>query len=298
MAIKDNSTDYNKFWSPAFDTMDDFVFLIDNDFDVRYVNKSFLVFAKGKKADFLGKKCHEVVHEECSPINKCPHKQTMDTGKFASSEFYEPRLKKWLYVRTTPIFADNGKLLGSIHMAADVSARREIQESINKEKKEYENIFDSVPAWIFYKDKENRFIKVNRAFAEAMKMSKEELEGKSLFDIYEKQDAETYWADDLDVIRSGKPKTGIIESMKSKIGTLWVQTDKIPYRDIEGKIVGIIGFTLDITERKQAEIALKKRMSELERFQRITVDRELRMKDLKSRIAKLERKMDPSNKDE
>jgi len=298
MASKGNSIDYKKFWSPAFDTMDDFVFLIDRDFNIVDVNNSFLIFTKGKKSDFLSKKCHEVVHDQGSPVNECPHNKTMLTGKFASSEFYEPRLKKWLYVRTTPIFDDAGKLLGSIHMAADVSARREIEESIAKEKKEYENIFDSVPAWIFYKDRDNRFIKVNRAFAEAMKMSKEELEGKSLFDIYEKQDADTYWADDLDVIRSGKPKTGIVEAMKSKSGTLWVQTDKVPYRDREGKILGVIGFTLDITEQKRSEINLTKRMSELERFQKITIDRELRMKDLKSKIAKLERKIGPANKDE
>ena len=172
MINKSNPVDYSKFWSPAFDTMDDFVFLIDKDFNIVNINNSFLNFTKGKKTDFLGKKCHEIVHEQYSPINECPHKITIETGKFASSEFYEPKLKKWLYVRTTPIFDDAGKLLGSIHLAADIS------------------------------------------------------------------------------------------------------------------------------DRKKSETDLSKRITELERFQRITIDRELRMKELKSKIAKLERKIGPANKNE
>ncbi len=78
-------------------------------------------------------------------------------------------------------------------------------------------------------------------------------EGKSAFDLYPKDQAELYWKDDLDVIRSGKPKMNIIESVNIKGSTLWVQTDKMPYRDGKGSILGIVGFTIDITERKRAE---------------------------------------------
>ncbi len=138
MIIRKDLIDYSKFWSPAFDTMDDFVFLIDADFNIAYVNKTFLDFTNGKKADFIGKKCHEVVHEKCGPIDECPHRRTVDTEKFASSEFYEPRLKKWLYVRTTPIFDDAGKLLGSIHMATDITERKETVLNLNKKVSELE----------------------------------------------------------------------------------------------------------------------------------------------------------------
>jgi PAS domain S-box-containing protein len=121
---------------------------------------------------------------------------------------------------------------------------------------ELQVIIDSVPAWIFYKDKENRFIRVNKAFTNVMKMSKEQLEGKSLFDFYPKGQAEAFWKDDLEVIASDKPKRNIIESMTTEDGTFWVQTDKIPYHDTQGNCVGVIGFTLDITERKKVEEAL------------------------------------------
>jgi two-component system, NtrC family, sensor kinase len=123
--------------------------------------------------------------------------------------------------------------------------------------RELETIFNSVPAWIFYKDKNNRFIRVNEVFAKIMGLPKEKLEGRSLFDIYPKKQAENFWKDDKAVITSGKPKRNIIESVEIKKQKLWVQTDKIPYRDTRGNIIGIIGFTTDITECKQMEERIK-----------------------------------------
>lgn len=122
---------------------------------------------------------------------------------------------------------------------------------------ELQNILDRVPAWIFYKDKENRFLRVNRAFAESMGMPREQLEGKSVFDLYPRQQAEAYWKDDHEVIASGKPKTNIIEPVRIKNEERWLQTDKIPYRDAQGEIVGILAFAVEITERKRAEEAIR-----------------------------------------
>lgn len=121
---------------------------------------------------------------------------------------------------------------------------------------ELQIILDSVPAWVIYKDKNNNFIRVNQAFCRIMGMAREELEGRSLFDIYPREQAEAFWKDDLEVMNSGRPKRNILEPMDSQGKTFWLQTDKIPYRDPQGNIIGIIAFILDITARKQVEDAL------------------------------------------
>lgn len=114
-------------------------------------------------------------------------------------------------------------------------------------------IFDSVPAWIFYKSSDNRFMRVNKAFCEAMEKTKEELEGKSIFDLYPKEQAEAYWQDDKEVMSSGKPRKNIIESVDSPKGLRWVRTDKIPYYNKNGEVIGVIGFAIDITDQREAE---------------------------------------------
>ncbi|MCX5813120.1 MAG: PAS domain-containing protein [Proteobacteria bacterium] len=123
---------------------------------------------------------------------------------------------------------------------------------LQKHREELQIIIDSSPIMIFYKDREARFIRVNKALAKATGLPRDEIEGKKDFEIYPTQRAD-YWEDDKEVIVSGKPKTGIIEPINTPTGTKWVQTDKIPYRDNEGQIIGIIGFAVDITERKKAE---------------------------------------------
>jgi len=134
----------------------------------------------------------------------------------------------------------------------------DLNKDLKKITEEQEIIFNSIPAWIFYKDRENRFIQVNKAFCEAMGKTKDDFEGKSLFDIFPKEIAEAYWKDDKEVIASGKPKTGIVETVETSKGQRWVQTDKIPYHDEQGSIIGVIGFSIEITERKVAEETIEK----------------------------------------
>jgi len=172
---------------------------------------------------------------------------------------------KWLvdaekYLQTAK---KNGKVLDvGIEL---ISELRSHQSKLEMQKKELQSILDSSRSYIFYKDKENRFLQVNKAYADILGMSKDKLAGKSLFDIFPKEQAENYWKDDKQVIRSAKPKLDIIEPMNIKNGIRYLKTDKIPYHDDNGNIIGIIGFADDITRRKKAEEKLEFIMNDLKR---------------------------------
>ena len=128
-----------------------------------------------------------------------------------------------------------------------------------------EVLLDSVPAFIWYKDCENRILRANRLAAESMGLSVDQVEGRSTYDLYP-DEAAKYHHDDLDVIRSGEPKLGIVELLTTVSGEKrWVRTDKIPYRRDTGEIVGVIVFAVDISERVRAEEALQRAHDELER---------------------------------
>ena len=136
-------------------------------------------------------------------------------------------------------------------------AELEQTESVLREKlAEHEMILDAVPAMIFYKDRENRLTRVNKELADASGLTKAEMEGKTLFELYPDL-AEDYWRDDMEVMESGQPKRNIIEPLQTPDGIKWLKTDKIPYRDEGGHIAGIIGFAIDITEHQRAEDALR-----------------------------------------
>ena len=138
-----------------------------------------------------------------------------------------------------------------------------IFRELKTNQEELQIIMDSSPIMIFYKDLQNKFIRVNRVLAEATGVTKEAMEGKTAFEIYP-NNSKDYWEDDKEVIASGKPKIGIIEPIDTESGKRWLQTDKIPYRDKEGRIAGIVGFSIDITDRKQAEDALEEERRRLQ----------------------------------
>ena len=132
------------------------------------------------------------------------------------------------------------------------------EEALKRLADEHAVLLSKLPAMIFWINKEGDFIRVNEPFAAALKKSPDEIEGKSLFDLYPKDQARKYHRDNLEVIESGNSKKNIEEPVQTPAGTMWVSTDKIPYRDKDSKSLGIIGFSVDITKRKRSEEALRK----------------------------------------
>jgi PAS domain S-box-containing protein len=144
---------------------------------------------------------------------------------------------------------------GQIALAIE---RKQAEDALRKQQQEQQIIFNSAPYMIWYKDKENRILRANRAAAESAGLAVSEIEGKSTSELYP-EEAERYHQDDLEAIRTGQPKLGIIEPFRIASGEKrWVRTDKIPYRDDEGNIIGLIVFATDITEQQRAEEALRR----------------------------------------
>ena len=135
--------------------------------------------------------------------------------------------------------------------------RKKAEAFLNKLAEEQRTIFDIVPAMIWYKDTKNNIVRINQAAAKSMGMAIKDIEGKSIYQLFP-QEAEHYYQDDLEVINTGQPKLGIIELLQTGSGEkLWVETNKVPYRDLDGNIVGIIVFSVDVTEHKRVEEILK-----------------------------------------
>lgn len=158
----------------------------------------------------------------------------------------------WVSVTACPLKDKYGVLKGGVAVIRDITERIRATEAIRRHHQELQTILDACPAMIFYKDTENRLIRVNRTLADVMGLPVEQIEGKSAVETYPNQ-AEKYWRDDKEVMSTGKPKMHIIEPLETTKGIRWIQTDKFPFFDENGNIRGVIGFAIDITERRQAE---------------------------------------------
>lgn len=163
----------------------------------------------------------------------------------------------WVLTTKVPFYDRAGTVIGLVGVSMDITEQKQIEEELKQRRAEQQMIFDSVPALIWYKDRDNRIIRLNQPAALSAGKSVAELEGASTYDLYPDHAAQ-YHADDLEVIRSGQAKRGIIEEHRLASGEQrWMQTDKVPHRNEQGDIVGVVVFAVDITERKRAEESLR-----------------------------------------
>jgi PAS domain S-box-containing protein len=150
-----------------------------------------------------------------------------------------------------------GGQMYSCGLIRDITQRKQAEATLLQQQIEQQVLLDLIPAMVWYKDTHNRIVRANRHAAESMNKTVAEVEGQLTSDLYP-EEAEQYYEDDLQVIVSGLPKLGIVELYHMASGEKrWVQTDKVPYRDSQGHVIGVLVFAQDITERKRAEAALQ-----------------------------------------
>lgn len=148
------------------------------------------------------------------------------------------------------------RLLG---VMMDITETKKASEALQRQQAELRVLFDLTPAMIWFKDTEDRILRINQRAASVSGRSVEEIEGRPSREIYP-QEAERFYADDQRVIQTGEPSLGIVERLvDSESREFWVRTDKVPYRDQDGRVIGIVVMALDITEGKRAEETLRER---------------------------------------
>lgn len=145
----------------------------------------------------------------------------------------------------------------------DITDRKHAEEertrllvSLEHQRAELQMILDSVPALIFYKDSQSRLVRVNAAHAQCFGLPREQIEGKTDAELGAPHASE-YLRDDRQVMSTGEALRGIIEQFQTPAGPRWLQTEKVPHRDSQGDIVGLVGIAVDITEKRYLEDQLR-----------------------------------------
>jgi PAS domain S-box-containing protein len=145
-------------------------------------------------------------------------------------------------------------------MERQTAEMRNMQANLEIEKSMFNVLMEFLPDRITYKDTESRIMRINKAKAQRMNMTSEEVIGKTDYDFFSAEHAEKAMREEKALINSGKPLIDIEEKLVFNNGdTAWVSTSRIPFKNDQNKISGMFIITKDITKLKTAELSLQDR---------------------------------------
>jgi two-component system, sensor histidine kinase and response regulator len=130
--------------------------------------------------------------------------------------------------------------------------------SFSQEQYLLSSLMSNHPDIIFFKDKDGRFLRINRALANRLKLAEpDEAIGKTDFDFFAHPYALAAKRDEEFIMNTGQPLVDREECEQTPAGPIWVSTTKLPLRSADGAIIGTFGISHAINERKQAEAVLR-----------------------------------------
>ena len=185
-------------------------------------------------------------------------------------QFYVHDDIRWLRLNSTPVFLPNGDSLWN-GVVIDVTDIKRSELAFQRLQQELTLILDGLPAQIWYKDTNNRMLRVNAQVAKTLGRPKSEIEGRDTKEYYP-EEADRYYQDDLAILESGLSRLDIIEPITYPNGERrWVRTDKVPLIGEDGHTQRILVTSTDVTELHETTAALQ-----LEIETRIEREREIR----------------------
>jgi len=247
----------------------DIVMVISTEGEIEYANQRAAFFFGKSVEELNGQPVIRLFPEEAGQRLWKRIRQVLRSGQalaFESKNIFHG-VPFWLDTILVPVRGEDDRLTHVLGVSRDVSRRKQIEEDLYRSRHMLQLILDHIPQRVFWKDAHLRYLGANRAFLEDAGLgSVEELIGKLDTDLPWKANAAQYQADDRAVLESGEEKLGYEEPQTRPDGrTLWLQTSKIPLRERDGHIFGVLGTYEDITEIKRASQSLAALNAELAR---------------------------------
>lgn len=134
---------------------------------------------------------------------------------------------------------------------------KKVSENLKIRAEELSTMLATIPAYVYFKDKNLNYMLVNQSFAEFVGVSEVDIKGKKLTDVFRNYNDLSYLQKEKEVIDLGVGIYDIEEEVEHEGRQRWVNTNLAPIRNTFGEIVGLIGISWDITERKHYESELK-----------------------------------------
>jgi two-component system, sensor histidine kinase and response regulator len=242
-----------KEWQQTFASVPDLIMVLDEQHRIVRANRAMEQTAGLKEAELIGRHCYEIVHGTSSPPAFCPHSKLLADGQSHKEEVTEPRLGVTLDVSATPLRDDAGRIIGSVHIAHDITERMRTEAALQESEAYLRTVLDSLQTGVLIIDAETHIITDANPTAQRMIGAKrEDIIGRSCQGFI------------CDMAPGQCLITDLGQTLENVEGELLTAAGKsfpvikttIPIT-LQGRKFLLSNF-VDISERKQTEVDLRK----------------------------------------
>ena len=245
------------------DSMSDFCAVTDKDENLIYVNKSMAEKLGYSREEMIGMHISRIISEE-SMVNFIPEvKELIEKGELSIEATWLTKDGKKIHgeINANAIYDTDGNYAGSRGVFRNITERKRAEEALRESEEKYRLLIETSNAAITFFDKSGTYLLLNHEAAKRLGGKPEDYIGKSVHDTFPKR-----WADKFVKRFRRIIKSGVGETIEEEVKPLdrWISSNLHPVRKQDGKIMGVQIITYDITDRKQAEEALRQREAALE----------------------------------
>ncbi len=218
------------------------------------------------------KKSDENIRNEKAILEDIVNQRTIEL----TEELTERKRAEKKLIQTLDKINRNRKAIMNLmeDLKAEVGERKNIEENLQVERNLLRTLIDSLPDTIYIMDKECRKVVANKADVSYLGLKAEaEIIGKTDLELFPGETGKLFHANNLFVLKSGKPVIDLEENFIGKKGEeRWLLTSQYPLYDSNGQVTGLLGTGHDITKRKKAEVELETKNKELQFLNRMSLE--------------------------
>jgi PAS domain S-box-containing protein len=171
-------------WTECFDTISDMITIHDADFNIIRANKAAESGLGLSMREILSNKCFKSYHGTICPPEKCPSCQTAKTGSPSTTELFEPHLNKYIEIKALPRFGADHTIAGLVHVVRDITEHKKAEIALKEKAEELASIYENSPIIMMLVDNERKVRKVNSAGLTFLNRQSEEVVGRRAGNVF------------------------------------------------------------------------------------------------------------------
>ncbi len=254
--------DSEAFYHSLVETLPQNIFRKDLEGHFTFVNDSFCESLEQSRENVLGKTDCDFFPENLAQKYCKDDERVIRSGKpYDTVEAHHSKTGDiYVQVIKTPLYDANSEVVGIQGIFWDVTERKKVEEALAYERDLLRALLDYMPDSLYFKDKESRFIRVSKSLARRLGLKSAKMaEGKTDFDFFDAIHAQPAFDAEQKILQTGEPALDLLEKEVTRDGReSYVLTNKVPFRDKHGTIIGTFGISKDITDLIEAEHELKR----------------------------------------